>query len=153
MKKSLVIAALLAFGLGTAPSLRAEDYPAVTKGAAGKGEALVSHAPAKRGDPNKTRYDFQVAITGREGNAFTAVLVDAGGRGRAAVEAKLKGELSGNEIIMEVVSLDKGVWFPYVPKKLSGKIENNKILLQWSRNDRQPVETKGALEVILNVKK
>lgn len=154
MKKFLFFLAILTATFSTVSSLQAEEFPAVTKGAAGKGEALVSHAPAKRGDPNKTRYDFQMAITGREGNTFTAVIADSGGRGRAAIEAKLKGELTGkDEILFEVVNVDKGVWFPYIPKKLAGKIENNKILLQWNRNDRQPVETKGALEVVLTVKK
>jgi hypothetical protein len=153
MKKSLLFAALLTLALGTTSGVLADDHPAIAKGSAGKGEAIVSHAPARRGDPNKTRYDFQLAITGREGNTFTAVLADTGGRGRAAIEAKLKGELSGNEIALEVVSVDKGAWFPYIPKKLTGKVENGKILLQWTRNDRQPLETKGAMEAILTVKK
>lgn len=150
-KFSLVLSWLF---VGLIPAAFAEEFPQIVKGAAGKGEAVVSHPPARRGDPSKAEYFFQFAITGREDNLFTAVIAEPAGRGRPAMEAKIKGELIGkNQVVFEIVGMERGTWFPYIPKKMEGKIENNKMLLQWARNDRQPVETKGALEVILTEKK
>lgn len=152
MKSVKLVAICCFFVLGWDALARAEDHPTLVKGSRGKGEAVAYHPPARRGDPEKTIYTFQMEITGREGNAFTAVLVEPAARGRQAMEVKLKGALAGaNEVALEVIAVDRGVWFPYVPKKLAGKIENGKILLEWTKNDRQPVQTKGALEAIFTV--
>jgi hypothetical protein len=149
MKSTNPITALAVTVLVLTGGLLAEEAQVITKGAVGKGDVSFQ-ATSDQFESYRTKYEIEFEVTGRDEDAFTAVIRDPGTRYRPAMVARINGALGDKQgLTMEVVEIQKGQWFKEVPKKLTGKLMGTRVRCEWSEND-PPKQSFGYFQVTLH---